>query len=770
VKKLLYLILILFFTYSAYYTVAQENIIVEKSELTEKINGKKYYIHFVKQGQTLFSIAKAYGVTVNDIFTENPDAQLGISPGQLLKIPYVKIPQSDNLIKDVDFFYHIVKKKETLYNISKKNSITIEEIEKINPELKDVLKEGQYLKIPIKKESETLEFIAKTNGVIMEHRVIKGETLYSIAKQYSVTIGEIRNANPGLSDIINIEQVINIPNQRPTGLIDIGIPSDSVKYWEHKVMKKENLYRIAKNYAVSIDSIKLINPGLTEDIKIEQIIKIPKNDPKENYIIHTSDKKDKLNRIAKKYEVSYEDVKNLNPNMTNKVIKGQIIKIPVEIKEKTLPDSLKPQKIPIEDIIDPCERYEFNKQKIYNVALMLPLYLEEIDSIYIKDPSNINELSKLRSLKFIQFYEGMMIAVDSIEKIGLKINLFVYDVDNNIEKTNKILQSSELTEMDLIIGPFFSTSFELVSDFAKTFQIKIVNPLSTRSEIIFDNPYVFKIKPDINTQIEQLISFIVEDHPKNNIIIVRHNKYQHNTESNFLKNKLNNLLKNGIYINNSAIDSIFNKNSFADITFIENSLIDPLLIKNSLNDSTLFNNKVKEIIYTSDSLPGLRNSLSIVRENIIIAISTDKVFTMELLTRLNQLRDTFNIILFGLPKWDNYDDIETEHLLNLKLHSLSPIFIDYDTGNIKQFILKFRSKYNTEPEVNKYAFDGFDIGWYFLNALIKYGRDFEKCLPYFQINLIQTKYNFNKTDNNGYENSFWNIYKYEDYKIINARK
>src|SRR4051812_41536618 len=63
---------------------------VKKSVKTETIDGKKYYLHTVEKGQTLYAIAKAYNLTVNDILLENPDALNGIHPGEVLKVPFEK--------------------------------------------------------------------------------------------------------------------------------------------------------------------------------------------------------------------------------------------------------------------------------------------------------------------------------------------------------------------------------------------------------------------------------------------------------------------------------------------------------------------------------------------------------------------------------------------------------------------------------------------------------------------------------------------------------
>ena len=112
--------------------------------------------------------------------------------------------------------------------------------------------------------------------------------------------------------------------------------------------------------------------------------------------------------------------------------------------------------------------------------------------------------------------------------------------------------------------------------------------------------------------------------------------------------------------------------------------------------------------------------------------------------------------------------MDSKYLIKLNSHIFSQHFIDYKSYNVKRFILNFRSKYKTEPQT--YAFEGFDIAWYFFNALNSFGRNFHDCLPYFDVDLLQTKFIFEKTDHGGFENKYWNIYKYQNFNLLDVNK
>ena len=756
---------------------AQQNQPSNKSEIIETIDGKDFYIHFVKKGETLFTIARAYGITVDDIFKTNPTASEGIYEGKILKIP-VKNKTGQAVEKkekepEKDFFYHIVKNQETLYSIAKKYGTTVDKIKAFNPELGESIKEGQTLKIPVRKENEDRQKL-EWEGKTKTHTIQKGETLYSIAREYNVTTGEIKNANPGLSDALSIGKKILIPNQESgmTGGANVIYPDERGKVAEpvnrrkHTVVKGETLYSIARDNATSVDSLKKYNPWLTPYLSIGQVINLPETQNTSNYIVHKSGKKNSLEDIANLYNVDYAQLVKLNPQITRKTREGQQVKIPVEVHKAV--EATKENETEEEEIIQMgCESSENHHFKTYNIALMLPLFLEQLDSINAKEKVDFGTLTKLTSFRFLDFYGGFKMAVDSMQAMGMNINLFVYDVDNDQKKTTKVLNSSELGSMDLIVGPLYRNSFTQIAGFAKEYKIPIINPLSNREEVIYGNPYVFKLIPSEIQQVEILTDYILRAYPDKNIVLVRNNKYKYQNEVSFIRNTLNRERPLRVNISNKKIASIIAGQGNNKSTLLtENKLLERSILEINPNDSTSFTNLVQEVIYVSDSVNGLKMSMSKVRDNVVIAISDDIVFSKELLSKLNKLSLHHNIVLFGLPLWNDYNDLETTHLVNLNFHYFTTSLVNYHSDETKRWIKRFREIYKTEPSINNYAFDGFDAGWYFLNGLYNFGPDFINCVEYMDANPMHTRYEFIHSPGNGYQNSFWNIGKYESYNMI----
>ena len=131
---------------------------IVKSNNKINIDGTSVYIHKVEQGQTLYAISKAYNVLITDIESSNDSLKNGLKAGMELRIPVLSDKKSKAISLDHSgkFILHKVEKKQTLYAISKKYNLSSEDIQKANPEIAEGLKEGMVIKIP-QKEIKTVE-------------------------------------------------------------------------------------------------------------------------------------------------------------------------------------------------------------------------------------------------------------------------------------------------------------------------------------------------------------------------------------------------------------------------------------------------------------------------------------------------------------------------------------------------------------------------------------------------------------------------------------
>jgi ABC-type branched-subunit amino acid transport system substrate-binding protein/LysM repeat protein len=447
--------------------------------------------------------------------------------------------------------------------------------------------------------------------------------------------------------------------------------SNGKDYYIHTVKKGQTLYMISKAYGADINEVIKENPEVKEGIYAEQKIRIPVSKPADQ------------------------------PKKTPKPI-------PAETKE------IKPE-VPVETEV-PCRQNDTGKTKTYNVALMLPLILGEVPSMDVENQSSKPE-NEYRSLRYIEFYEGFRMALDSLEKTGLSLKLYVYDEDKDTARTKKILRNPEMKNMDLIIGLLYQKNFQIVADFAQKNGINVINPLSEREQIISDHPRVFKVMPSNESQSGQLADILAVEFQDQNIIIARNSQFSDKDAADRLQTECK------------------KRNLQTTLTEGYSPAIEKL---------------------TKD------------KGNVVVAFAENKVYAIELLTKLHELRNDYPLTIIGLARWDKLDGIETDYLVNLKVHIMAPYFIDYQDKDVKKFVRSFQDHYKTDPQL--LAFQGFDVAYYFLTALQKYGKNFGRCIPELHMKSLQTDFQFGRSNDNGYENQHWEMYEYENYRLKRVGK
>jgi len=252
----------------------------------QNINGVEYYVYTVEASEGLYRISKKFNVLQADIYKANPGITEAIKAGQTLYIPVNngnsgKSTQKSSYQKKI--IEHKVLAKQTLYSISKMYGVEQSDIVGMNPEIQgNTIKIGQTLKIPISNmtkgqeqervinqindtqsppQSNTSSRNGKKKYVTYEVKN-KKETLYSISRQFGVSINEIIEANPYAQDGIKKGDILQIP------IDEKNIPKTSGNELYHLVQPKETIYGICKQYNISKEDLFRRNPRLqTEGLK-----------------------------------------------------------------------------------------------------------------------------------------------------------------------------------------------------------------------------------------------------------------------------------------------------------------------------------------------------------------------------------------------------------------------------------------------------------------------------------------------------------------------
>lgn len=171
----------------------------------ETINGKPFVVHKIERGETLYSISKRYGVTVDQILEHNPTADAGLEVDHILKVPYVprapKRPTNGNT--------HIVAEKETLFSISRQYGVSVDELKQWNNLTDNALALGQELTIK-KKSTLAVSPPLEMKSAKTVHTVAAKETMFSITRQYGITVDQLRSWNNLTSDELKIGQTLYV--------------------------------------------------------------------------------------------------------------------------------------------------------------------------------------------------------------------------------------------------------------------------------------------------------------------------------------------------------------------------------------------------------------------------------------------------------------------------------------------------------------------------------------------------------------------------------
>ena len=224
------------------------------SAIYSYINRSNIYI--VKSGDSLYSIARKYNTTVDEIKRLNNLSSNVLSIGQVLKIPSSESSNTGSGTGTSNTY--VVKSGDNLYSIARKYNTTVDELKRLNNLTSNVLSIGQVLKIPSSESNNTGSNTGTTNTYVVK----SGDSLYSIARKYNTTVDEIKRLNNLSSNLLNIGQVLKIPSGSSTNT--------------YVVKSGDNLYSIARKYQITVDELKKLNNLNSNLLSIGQVLKVPK--------------------------------------------------------------------------------------------------------------------------------------------------------------------------------------------------------------------------------------------------------------------------------------------------------------------------------------------------------------------------------------------------------------------------------------------------------------------------------------------------------------
>ncbi len=614
---------------------------------------------------------------------------------------------------------HTVVKGDTPYNIAKKYGLTIDELVKLNPSVKDgKLAIGEVLKLNNDKAAASKPKTAAVPKTVNNAQLGKivlqpKQTIYGITKQYRISETDLRKLNPELDSHMRIGDEISLPlesikkyggNQQTAAAVTVpstGKPVETIietpvakaTEGEYIVQQKDNYYRISRQFNITKEELFALNPGLEEKgLKPGEAIKVAKPGGKTNtgadvfeetanpkakvdsgnersssnvttgtaddYVTYNVLQGDTVFSIVNKFGITIDELIALNPELSNGLKTGMVLKIKK---------------------IDPA--YVKKNGDALSVVLMLPFGYSTNETQY-------------RTMA-MDFLTGAKLAIERNARNGQKLDVKIVDSGNEGSFRNSLTQIKP-DNTDLIIGPFFKSNVVDVLDFTKNQKIPIVAPFANSPEL-YNYSNLIIIETNDQTYADKIVEEVKSAFSDQKIYIVSGSKKEN---ANYIKASLEKNLKNA---NVTVVTSP------ADIQLDQNMMTGQsapvIAILASDNDATgeAFANRV---IVLSKEVQGV------------------KAFSM-------------NYFPVFEKKVDDLSQSNLVYLMDRKINA--------EGSFEKEILAAYKSKYCKTPP--KYAIIGFDV----VNDMLT--RENKKGEIFRQINKVQTqlatKFEFVKSKANG---------------------
>ena len=644
-KKLIY-ILILVLAFSCAFTQAQN-----------------YKTHKVRSGETIETIAKQYNVTPTAIYGLNPDARKELKPNSVLIIPKAEVVSQEpkkTVSKELKGFKtHKVKRKETLYSLSKQYNVTQDEIKKHNTFLyANNLRKGDKLEIPIYK---TITIIEPVKSSIQNYIVKPKEGKWRVAYQFGITVQELEDLNPDMGEVLQPGQSIIVPNLEST---EVKIVDD--KYSYYTVLPKEGFYRLKLKLNLEKEDLEKLNPGLEETgLKSGMVLKVPFNS-----------------------SITAE----------NSGIEGDLL-----LGEQTVTSDLTTQ-VKLSD----------GSQK--NIAIMLPFRLNKINTDSVSDVKEL--IKKDRTLGIsLDFHSGVLMALDSLKKLGLNLKVDVYDTKNMQSEVTAIIRQNDFGETDVVIGPLMPKLFNSVASELKGKNIALVSPIAKTVNL---SENVFQSRPSDDALVKKIVSYYKADSTAQIVVV---SDLKHKATSTMLKKE---------FTRASLVSSRTNKKTGKDAYYI----------------------------FDQD----LRNALK--PGNNIVFLETDNAgFVSNVTSILNSLGTKDIKITLATTNENSAfegEEVSNYHLSNL--HFTYPSIsktINEDDDN--SFVKNYKITYGVTP--NAYAVRGFDLTMDVVLRLVSSNDLYQSVNDSPLTTYVENKFGYKKKLFGGYYNDTVYLVRYNDMKI-----
>ena len=610
---------------------------------------QQFKYHIVKRGETVTDVARKYNISEETIYKYNPDARKGIAPESKLVVPIIGTSRE----QAVKFETHRVKKKETLFSLSQKYNVEIEDIKRYNKHLySQELRRGEKIRIPVMEKVAVQERVVSNAPAsnpldisAKEHVVLPQETLYGISRKYNITIAELQRLNPTMENL-QPGMVLKVRNGSAEKVVDVE--GRLFKYYQ--VQPQETLFSLTRRFGISRDSLISLNPALEDGLKSGMVLKIP------NPEVNAS--------LVDDAEYSAGNIVNLERKLTNFSTK--------------------------------------------NLVVMLPFSLDKI----VTTDTTTNTKERIRKDAVLQisldFYSGVLMAVDSAKAMGLSTNLRIYDTQQNAARVRSIITTKDFTNVDAVIGPLLQSTIEAAASGLEGKNIPVISPLTKRQAGSMDN--FLQSRPTDEMLSEAMISYISDHSAGKNIVIIA------DAGASSKKNRL---------LQEFPLARIVTPR---DGSYISQGELQQALAKERPNWVILESDKIGILSSTTSFLNSVANSYK------ITLMTSDKNKSFE------------------------SDNISNRHLSNLNF-TYPSVEKAFSADRNISFIKSYKEKYGLVP--NSYAVRGFDVTYDVLLRLGSSNDLYSSLGEEATTQYVENKFKYERRPVGGFQNKAVYIVSYD---------
>lgn len=561
----------------------------------------------------------------------------------------------------------------------------------------------------------------------VKHTVADGETVFQISKKYKVTTNQIFDLNPDAKTGIQVDMVLIIPSK--TNKISEKTKETILQNYpkSHKVVAKETLYSLARQYEISVGDLKKANPILdTEGLKIDQIITIPttkntetKTETPSKPVVNTTVKstqyvdyvvqaKETLYGLSKKFNIKLEDLIILNPQLENGVQEAMTIKVPSTIENQKLIVVEKTETTTI-PVVTPTEPTPYIKRSFTDLSktvnsstkkqlvLLLPFNVSRIQNDTITSSQQRLKTDKFLNMA-LDFYSGALMAIDSAKSLKMNIDVKIFDSQETKTTSNidNLSNEHDFKSAHAIIGPFYQSQADKLAGLLEENKVPVISPLSKEMAKPYSNSYSTMPSGDL---IKGAMFDYMREKEGNIIAVIDPKKAA---------------IKQYITVNQPDV-------KFTDVT--EKGSLSTESLK-----SMLVKDKINFVVFASE------------RTGTIFAI------TNTLINALPNYQIRL-VILEPNPTFD-FEEISLNRLTKLKL-TYPSLTRDNETDKAKIFAKEYKKVNKIFP--NQHATRGFDITF---DTMLRLSQDksFEETTIDYATEQVENKFDYNAKQAGGFAN------------------